>query len=209
MKKLEYWFQTLSRDKHWKTVAMSCHTKQSRFPMRPKITYRNADIVYTSKSDTLFLGIHITKYLKCTTPICISRLQLSQMCYIIKSVQGIMGLGRISSFYHSKFESLVRYGIIFWGSDKEEVPIFKLQMRVIQSMCGAETSTTCRQIVKDCKLLTVTSLHVFELLCLLKQCKCAVQKINRHLIVIQGQIWTDISNLVIQISIKSVINVGI
>ena len=29
-----------------KTVAMSHHTKQSRFPMRPKITYRNTDIAY-------------------------------------------------------------------------------------------------------------------------------------------------------------------
>jgi len=29
-----------------KTVAMSYHTKQSKFPMRPNITYRNTDIAY-------------------------------------------------------------------------------------------------------------------------------------------------------------------
>jgi len=45
MKKLEFWFQ-----KHnlmintGKRVAMSYHTKQSRIPIRPKITYRNTDI---------------------------------------------------------------------------------------------------------------------------------------------------------------------
>jgi hypothetical protein len=76
-------------------------------------TYRNTDIAY--KSDTKFLGIHITENLKWTTHIGILRLQLSKVCYIIKSVQGIMGLGRIRSFYHSKFESLVRYAIIFRG----------------------------------------------------------------------------------------------
>ena len=94
-----------------KTVAMSYHRKQSRFLMRPKITYRNTDIAY--KSDTKFLGIHITENLKWTTHIHILRLQLRKVCYIIKSFEAIMGLGMIRSFYHSKFESLVRYGIIF------------------------------------------------------------------------------------------------
>jgi len=119
-----------------KTAAMLYHTKQSRFLMRPKITYRNTDIAY--KSETKFLGIHIMENLKCTTHICILRLQLGKVCYIIKSVQGIMGLGMIRSLYHSKFESLVRYGIIFWGADSENIPIFKLQKRVIQSMCGLD-----------------------------------------------------------------------
>jgi hypothetical protein len=94
MKKFEYWFQKSNLMINIeKTVAMSYHTKQSRFPMRPKITYRNTDVTY--KSDTKFLGIHITENLKWTTHICILR-QLSKVCYIIKSVQGIMGLDMIS-----------------------------------------------------------------------------------------------------------------
>jgi len=39
----------------------------------------------------------------------------TKVWYIIKLVEGVMGLGMIRSFYHSKFESLVRYGIIFEG----------------------------------------------------------------------------------------------
>ena len=156
-----------------KTVAILYHTEQSRFLMRPKITNRNRDIAY--KSDTKFLGIHITEILKWTTHIRILRLQQSKVCYIFKSVQRIMGLGRIRSFYRSKFESLVRYGIIFWGADNERVDIFKLHKRVIQSMCDAGTSTTCRRLFKDCKILMVTSLYVFEVLCFLKKYKSAVQ----------------------------------
>jgi hypothetical protein len=76
--------------KHGKTVAMSYHTKQSRFLMRPKVSYRNAGIAY--KSDTKFFGTHITENLNWTSCICILRLQLGKVCYIIKSVQGIMGL---------------------------------------------------------------------------------------------------------------------
>jgi len=74
-----------------RTVAMSYHTKQSRFLMRPKISYRITDIAY--KSHTEFLGVHITENLKWITCICVLRLQLSKVCYVIKSVQGIVGVG--------------------------------------------------------------------------------------------------------------------
>ena len=86
--KLEFWFQKNNLViNNGKTVAMSYNTKQSRFPVRPKITYRNTDIAY--KSDTKFRGIHITDNLQWTTHVHILRLQLSKVCYIIKSVHGI------------------------------------------------------------------------------------------------------------------------
>jgi hypothetical protein len=96
------------------------------------------------------------------THILILRLQISKLCHIIKSVKGIIGLGMIRSFYYSKFESLERYVIIVWGVDNESVPIFKLQKRVIRSVCGAETGTSCRQLFKDRKILMVTLLYVLR-----------------------------------------------
>jgi hypothetical protein len=87
-----------------------------------------------------------------------------------------MGSGMKRSFYHSKFESLLRCGIFFWGAYNESIPIFKLQTRVIRSMCDAGTGTACRQVFKDCKILMVTSLYVFEVLCFLKNYKSSTQK---------------------------------
>jgi hypothetical protein len=45
-----------------KTVAILFHTKQNRFPIRLRITFRNMDIAY--KSGSKFLGIHITENFK-------------------------------------------------------------------------------------------------------------------------------------------------
>jgi len=45
-----------------KTVTMSLHSKQNRFPIQPKITFRNMDIAYNSESK--LLGIHITENTK-------------------------------------------------------------------------------------------------------------------------------------------------
>jgi hypothetical protein len=47
MKKLEFWFKKNNLMINvGKTVAMSYHTKQSRFLMIPKFTYKNTDIAY-------------------------------------------------------------------------------------------------------------------------------------------------------------------
>jgi hypothetical protein len=43
-------------------VGKTFHTKQDRYPIRPRITFRNMDIAY--KSESKFLGIHITENLK-------------------------------------------------------------------------------------------------------------------------------------------------
>jgi hypothetical protein len=82
----------------------------------------------------------------------------------------------IRNIYHSKFEALVRYGITFWGADNESIPMFKLQKRVIRIMCGVGTGTSSRQLFKDCKKLTVTSLYVLEVSCFIKNYKSSVQQ---------------------------------
>ena len=73
-------------------------------------------------------------------------------------------------------ELLVKYGIIFWGVENESISIFRLQKRVVRTTCGVGKSVSCRQLFKDCKILTVTSLYVMEVLCFLKRYKLAVQK---------------------------------
>ena len=82
----------------------------------------------------------------------------------------------IRNYYCSNFESLVKCSIIFWGADSESIPIFKLQNRVVQSLSGVGTGTSCRQLFKDCKILTANSLYVFEVLNFLKMCKYTIQK---------------------------------
>jgi len=71
-------------------------------------------------------------------------------------------------------------------------------------MCGVGTGRACRQLFTDCKILTVISLYVYEVLCCLKKYKSSAQKRNRYMVIIQGQIWIYISKLVIQISIRKV-----
>jgi hypothetical protein len=145
MKKLEYWFQENNLMINiGKIIAMSYHTMQNKFPVRPQITYESKELAY--KSNKKFLGINTEETLKWKTHLNTLRQQLCKVCYIIKSVQGMMESGMIRSLYHSKSESLVRYDIIFWGVEKESISVLKLQKRVIRTMSCVGRSTSCRQL---------------------------------------------------------------
>jgi hypothetical protein len=62
MEELEIWFYNNNlMIKTGKTIAMSFHTKQKRYPLRPQVIFKNMDIAY--KSELKFLGIYITENL--------------------------------------------------------------------------------------------------------------------------------------------------
>ena len=77
-------------------------------------------------------------------------------------------------------------------------------------MCGVGKSTSCRQLFKDCKILTVTSLYILEVVCFLKKYKSAVQKneqIHDHNTKRNMNLYIKPCNT--NLYTKSVINMGI
>ena len=68
MKKLEYWFQNNNLMINIeKTIAMSYCTMQNRFPMRPKITYKNKYKISWYLHCRKFKMDNSFKYIKPTT----------------------------------------------------------------------------------------------------------------------------------------------
>ena len=77
-------------------------------------------------------------------------------------------------------------------------------------MCGAGTGTSCTQLFKDCKILTVTSLYVYEVFCFLKKYKSGVWKnkqVPDHIPRTNVDLHIKLFNTIVYK--KSAINVGI
>jgi hypothetical protein len=66
---------------------------------------------------------------------------------------------------------VVSYGLIFWGGEGESNKILKIQKRILRLIKGVNSITSCRPIVKELKILTVTSLYVLEALCFCQKYK--------------------------------------
>jgi hypothetical protein len=152
-----------------KTVAMSFHSKQMRLPLRPKVIFKNSEIVY--KSELRFLGLCIVENLKWDAHTRTLSSKLCKVVYIIKSLKEIISSYMIKCIYYSKFQSCLKYGIIFWCGISESISIFKLQKRVIRIISGASINSSCRQIFKDYNILTVASLYILQVICFIKSIK--------------------------------------
>ena len=74
--------------------------------------------------------------------------KLSKVSFMIKSLKGILSPYMIRNIYFTKFQALLRFGILFWGGRGRELNkrIFRIQKRVIRLMSGVRSRTSCRQL---------------------------------------------------------------
>jgi hypothetical protein len=102
-----------------KTVAMSFHNRQTRFPVKPLFTLNKMTMDYTAEMK--FLGIQTTDTLKWHPHIQLLASKLSKVAFVIKSVKEILSLNLIRNIYFTIFHSFIRFGILFWGGGEQGV----------------------------------------------------------------------------------------
>jgi hypothetical protein len=92
---------------------MSFHNRQSKFMEKAQVSFNKLNLGYTAEMK--FLGIHITETLKWNSHVQSLANKLSKVSFIIKSSKGILRPCMIRNVYLTKFQALLRFGILFWG----------------------------------------------------------------------------------------------
>ena len=87
---------------------------------------------------------------------------------MISSMGGDLSLFILRNIYFTKFQSLIRYGIILWVGESESVKVLKVQKSVLCTIKGLHKRESCRPVFKELKVLTVTALYTFEVLIYIK-----------------------------------------
>jgi hypothetical protein len=91
---------------------MSFHNRQIKFPVKPQVTFKKMNLVYTA--ETKFLGIYVTETLKWNSHVQLLATKSSKVSYMIKSLKETLSQYMIQIIYFIKFQSLLRFGILFW-----------------------------------------------------------------------------------------------
>jgi hypothetical protein len=77
------------------------------------------------------LGIYITENLSWATHIQYLCQKLNMALYLIKFLHDAVSLSVLRNVWLTKFESILKYGIIFWGGGpKETDTVLKLKKKV-------------------------------------------------------------------------------
>lgn len=121
---------------------------------------------------TKFLGLYIDQFLKWDKHVDYTSRKLNRICFSFRVASRYMNVETMRMLYHSNFESVLRYGMIFWGSANVH-DIFVCQKRAIRLCFGMGYRDSCRGIFREKRILTVYALYVFECLMFLYK--------NKHL----------------------------
>ena len=114
--------------------------------------------------NTKFLGLHIDEFLDWSEHINILSKKLNSICYGIRIVGRYMSEKMQKVVYFANFESILKYGIVFWGSSSQLKKIFTVQKRVIRCYKKMQYRESCRGVFKREGILTAYGIYIMEAL---------------------------------------------
>lgn len=113
---------------------------------------------------TKFLGIHVDEHLNWEIHIENLCLKINKICYSLRVISKYLNQSSVKVIYFANFESAIRYGIIFWGSNSSIQNIFIIQKRAIRIIQKMKFNDTCRGVFKNMKIMTVYAVYIYECL---------------------------------------------
>lgn len=164
-----------------KTCVMHFHNRYNDTAESPLIKNSENKSIPVSK-DCKFLGIYITDNLDWGSHVNYLIPKLARVCYQLRELRLVTNYSILKMTYHALFESLIRYGIIFWGFSSIAIDLFKMQKRAIRFMHGKPSGTHCRDLFINNKLMTLPSLFIYEtILFVYNNRNIFVQNSNYHM----------------------------
>nr|CAI5847795.1 unnamed protein product [Callosobruchus analis] len=110
---------------------------------------------------TKFLGVQLDENLNWNKHVDYVALKLSGISYGIRTLSKYLDRETTNILYHANFESVARYGIIFWGSNRTVDKLFVLQKRTLRVMYSLRYNQTCRNIFSTNNIMTICGLYVY------------------------------------------------
>lgn len=109
-----------------------------------------------------FLGIYVDSHLNWKKEVEYVIGKLNRCCYLLRVLRNYLDHKTLFMVYHANFESILRFGVIFWGNAVGVQSVFLVQKRAVRLILGMKWRESCRGVFRRHGLLTLPGLHVFE-----------------------------------------------
>lgn len=113
---------------------------------------------------TKFLGIVIDDTLSWSAHVKNLASKLNSVLYTLRVMRKYLDEDTLMVIYYANFQSLLKFGLIFWGQAVDISIIFIIQksaLRVIHGLCYRDS---CRGLFRRRGILTLSALYIFEIL---------------------------------------------
>jgi hypothetical protein len=125
--------------------------------------FNNGNVIQTVES-TVFLGLVVDNHLNWKEQVNALQTKLNRACFALRILRHQLPLKFMKNIYLGYFESLIRYGILFWGGSQAKQKIFKIQKTAIRILFKRNRSHSCRYLFKILKVMTLHGMYIYELI---------------------------------------------
>ena len=88
--------------------------------------------------------------------------RLQSALHLFRFLRHSFAIEHLIIFYKAYFESLLRFGLCFWGHDSGTKKIFILQKHCLRIILRMKRNQTCRKAFIDLQIATVYDLYIYE-----------------------------------------------
>lgn len=159
-----------------KTTFMKFTTKNIALDYN-KYIQLNSITVPTYKN-VRFLGLTLDPKLTWEPHINILINKLSSLCFLIRSLRDTVSHSVLRLMYFGLAQSVMTYGIMFWGVSAHFERVFIMQKKILRCMDNKKQTYSCKYLFKKYSLLTLPCLYIYTLIIFIEENKHAYTHIN-------------------------------
>lgn len=115
-----------------------------------------------------FLGVIIDNKLTWEPHIIYISKKLSRVIYLLKQLKNHIPIKYLRSAYFAFFQSIILYGILFWGNSSHINDILLLQKKAIRILSDSHSLAHCKTLFVNLKIMTVVNLYIYTVLIYIK-----------------------------------------
>jgi len=86
-----------------------------------------------------------------------------------------MSFEMLKTVYYSNLNSLINYGITFWGTSPHSKKIFRMQNNIVRILMGCRKEVSCTNLFRKLKILRLISQYILSLMMFIIKTKTNLQ----------------------------------
>lgn len=115
-------------------------------------------------SHVKFLGVTLDQQLSWNAHLESLETKLARVVFLLSRLLHCVPINYVRSAYFAFFQSIMSYGIVFWGHTPKANKILMLQKKIVRILTKSDWQAHCRPLFVELSILTVTNLYIFNLL---------------------------------------------
>jgi hypothetical protein len=118
----------------------------------------------TNATEIKFLGLTIDDTLSWKQHIEQVVNKMCTACYALRNIKHTVPVDTLRVIYFAHMHSIIRYGIIFWGSSSYANKVFIIQKKIIRIITNTRPRDSCREVFKNMEIMTIYSQYSYSLI---------------------------------------------